>query len=147
MTDDDLRKTYERMYGPFTHMGPEDAAIWVRFLVRGGNIHAPFYYDLRVGDGVQMPPDASDRSLRIAAALTTKRIDVLWYEQLTPVICELKKYAGATAIGQLILYRQLFAYSFPNQPPARTVLITDRLQPDMITSLTENDIQYIEVGL
>lgn len=143
----DLRKTYERLYGPFSGMGPEDAAIWLRYLSAGGGRNAPFSYNVRVGTGQPIPADSS-RTLQAANyALTTKRIDVIWNEAETIVICELKKRAGAVAIGQLILYRDLYKATFPTNREPKMLLITDQLQPDMIPTLIENNIQYIEVDL
>lgn len=136
---------YERQFGPFVHMGPEDKAIWLRFLLRGGTRFAPFQYDLRVGEGIKMPADASARERHIAQTLTTKRIDVVWMHNGETIICEVKKRAGSTAIGQLILYSDLYRKTFPDMPPPRRVLITDQLEPDMAATLIENDIQYIEV--
>lgn len=146
MSDADTRRLYERLYGPFVHMGPEDTAIWLRYLMMGGVRNAPFSYDVRVGIGTSMPPDSSRTSLAVAQALTTKRIDVIWNEDGKVVICELKKYAGSTAIGQLILYRDLYVQTFPTNQPPKMLLITDRLQPDMISTLVANNIEYIEVG-
>lgn len=147
MSDDELRKMYERQFGPFVHMGPEDKAIWLRFLMRGGTRFAPFTYDLRVGDGVPLPSHASERERKIAQALTTKRIDVLWMHDGETIICEVKKRAGSTAIGQLILYADLYRQTFPDMPPPRKLLLTDRLEPDLTSTLIANDIQYLEIGL
>lgn len=147
MDDNELRKMYERQFGPFVHMGPEDKAIWLRFLMAGGTRFAPFTYDLRVGEGLRLPPTATEKELTIAQALTTKRIDVVWMHDDQTVICEVKKRAGSTAIGQLILYADLFAQTFPDMPTPRKFLLTDRLEPDMTSTLIQHDITFVEIGL
>lgn len=147
MDDNELRQFYERQFGPFVHMGPEDKAIWLRFLLLGGTRFAPFTYDLRVGDGLRLPPTATGREKTIAHALTTKRIDVIWMQDGQTVICEVKKRAGSTAIGQLILYADLFRHTFPDMPEPRKFLLTDRLEPDMTATLIASDITYLEIGL
>lgn len=128
-------------------MGPQDIAIWLRYLQRGGAVNAPFLYDLRVGDGLKMPPGSSQIAINSAQALTTKRIDVIWMKDQRTIICEVKKRAGSTALGQLILYRNLFVQTFPEQPQPKMVLVTDELQPDVLDTLIANDIEVIIVGL
>lgn len=147
MTNDELLKFYERQYGPFVHMAVGDKAIWLRYLLQGGAQFAPFAYDLRVGDGVSMPSGTSQMTSGIAYALTTKRIDVLYFFNGTAVIVEVKNHAGLSAIGQLIGYRDLYVRDYPDQPRPQMLLVTDRLQPDMVHVLTENGINYVEVGL
>lgn len=137
---------YERTYGPFVHMSQPEKSIWLRWLIAGGTRHAPFTYDIRVGDGLQMPPDSDGFAIRAAYALTTKRIDVMYFDGDVAIIVEVKQRAGAAAVGQLITYRDLLLKS-PN-PPAKVamLLITDQLQPDMETVLRENGIFWNEVG-
>ena len=147
MRGDDLIKFYERQYGPFTHMAPGDKAIWVRYLMHGGNLFAPFAYDIRVGNGTQMPPGSTNRQLRTAYALSTKRIDVLCAVSGTMRIIEVKQRAGAGAVGQLITYRDLYLLDTANKYPVEMWLITDELQPDMSHVLTGNNIHCVEVGL
>lgn len=145
MKESALHHHYERLYGPFTHMGPGDKAIWRAYLVAGGFQFAPFTYDLRVGDGADLGPNPDELSRSIAAALTRKRIDVLYFVNDAPTIVEVKQRAGLTAIGQLLGYRKLYMMSFPDQPEPRLVLVTDVLQPDMIPTLIEYGISYYEV--
>jgi hypothetical protein len=141
------RQMLERTYGPFVHMAPEDTSIWLRYLEAGGGINAPFSYDVRVGNGVTMPEGSSSFAIKSAAALTTKRIDVMWNDGPVPVICEIKKRAGATAIGQLVLYRNLWVAQFPNGQTPRLFLLTDELQPDVLPTLIEFNISYLALGL
>lgn len=146
MKDDELIRYYERRFGPFVHMSPNDIAIWVRYLIAGGERYAPFTYDVRVGDGVTMPAGSDRRAISAAYALTTKRIDVLCIVNGIARIIEIKKRAGAGAVGQLITYEQLFLQNNPSQLPTEKWLITDELQPDMVPILIQNNISYVEVG-
>jgi hypothetical protein len=146
MQTDELGRTYERLYGPFTHMGPGDKAIWTKYLLAGGAQFAPFTYDLRVGDGADLGPNPNQLQRSIAAALTRKRIDVLYYRDGNPIIVEVKQRAGLTAIGQLLGYQRLFMRDNPSSPMPILVLVTDVLQPDMVDTLIEYGIAYYEVG-
>lgn len=145
MDTTELGKTYERIYGPYTHMGPGDKAIWSAYLIHGAAQFAPFTYDLRVGEGAFVGPNPDRLTQSIAAALTRKRIDVLYFDNGIPVIVEVKQRAGLTAVGQLLGYQKLFMQDNPTLPKPKLVLVTDVLQPDMIPLLIEHNISYYEV--
>jgi len=146
MTEPPILIAYERLYGPFTHMSQEEKSIWLRWLEAGGTRHAPFLYDVRVGDGLQMPAGSSGYAIRSAWALTTKRIDAVYFVGDIAIIIEVKRRAGAGAVGQLITYRDLFMKIQGFWKSATMLLITDELQPDMKTVLQQNNIFWNEVG-
>lgn len=146
MSNLDLR-WIEQQFGPFVHMAPLDKAIWSRYLVQGGAQFAPYAYDVRVGDGVDMGPNASAMDRAAAYALTTKRIDAVAIVNGRPRIIEVKQRAGLGAIGQLKGYGLLYKQQFPSQPNPELFLVTDYLQPDMLPILNSEGINVIEVGL
>lgn len=147
MTNDELLKFYERQFGPFVHMGPADKAIWLRYLMQGGAQFAPFSYDVRVGEGVTLPPGSTVAIQNLAYALTTKRIDVVCKVGSITRIIEVKLRAGLGAIGQLIGYDELWHSTFGGNWETEKWLITDVLQPDMKPLLLSNDIHFFEVGI
>lgn len=147
MSDDQLVKFYERTYGPFVHMSEPEKAIWLRYLMQGGSKYAPFTYDLRVGNGLDMGATANSYEVNAALALTRKRIDVLFVSNNTTVIVEVKQRAGLGAIGQLIGYRDLLRRDRPDIVAMNMLLVTDQLQPDLSHLLVENGIRYHEVGI
>lgn len=136
----------EMQYGPFRRMHGNDLAIWSQYLMQGGNRLAPFEYDVPVGHGVRMPPDATAMQLKVAADLTTKRIDVLAKRPTMTVIIEVKYRAGASAVGQLLTYGQLYRQDNPDAPPIVLLLVTDELQPDMREVFSNNGIFVQIVG-
>lgn len=138
---------YERLFGPFVHMSQGEKAIWVRWLQKGGSQYAPFIYDLRVGDGLNMGPTATAYEKSRAFALTTKRIDALYIRDHVAVIIEVKPRAGLSAVGQLLGYRDLLRATPNFTDDIAMLLVTDTLQPDMETVLTASGISWNEVGL
>jgi hypothetical protein len=146
-TDSTVFTAYERSFGPFVHMSQEEKAIWVRFLQQGGTKYSPFIYDVRVGQGTQMPEGSSTYAVKSAYALTTKRIDVVYFENGNAVIVEVKRRAGLSAVGQLIGYRDLFRLTPDFNGQIAMLLVTDTLQPDMRPILADNNISFYEVGL
>lgn len=136
---------YERAYGPFVHMSMQEKAIWLRFLQAGGDRFRPFHYDVRVGDGLQMPPGSSGYDIRAARALTTKRIDVIYFTGAVHVIVEVKVRAGTTAVGELITYRDLYMKTPGFSGEVAMLLVTDKLQPDMASVLESTGISWVIV--
>ena len=133
---------YERAFGPVVHMSFAEKAIWTSWLQLGGTQFAPFTYDVRVGDGLIMPDGSSSYAIKAAYALTTKRIDVVYFDQGIPIIVEVKVRAGGGAIGQLIMYRDLWQRSNTASPPPRMLLVTDALQPDLAGVLDQQGIIF-----
>ncbi len=146
MDSNQIALDYERAFGPFIHMAMLDKAIWIRYLEQGGTQFAPFEYDIRVGDGVNMPPTSTAYDIRAAKALTTKRIDVVCSLPFEIRIIEVKQRAGLAAIGQLIGYADLYQKTYAPQLPLMKWLVTDELQPDMANLLDQNGIHFVEVG-
>lgn len=146
MIEPPIIQWYERLYGPFVHMSQEEKAIWIRWLQQGGDKFQPFRYDIRVGDGLIMPPGSSGYAVRSAYALTTKRIDALYVDGQNTVIVEVKRRAGLSAVGQLIGYRDLYKKTPGFSGFISMLLVTDELQPDMPPILRESGIFWNEVG-
>lgn len=140
-------RMFEQVYGPFSGMAPGDTAIWVRWLAKGGGVWAPFEYNVRVGNGAELPPDATSFVRDQAYYLTTKRIDALARINGEVTVIEVKQRAGAGALGQMLTYRDLLLQSRPTVTRANMLLITDVLQPDMLMVLTQNGVQVDVVGL
>lgn len=138
---------FEHQYGPFSGMAPGDQAIWCRWLANGGGAWAPFEYNIRVGNGTIMPPDATEFERQQAYYLSTKRIDALGTINGVLTIIEVKTRAGLSAIGQMLGYRDLFLQQRPTVTRVNMLLVTDALQPDMLTLLTSNGIFVDIVGL
>jgi hypothetical protein len=136
---------YERQFGPFVHLSVEEKAIWLRWLQAGNGKFAPFIYDLRVGDGLQMPAGSSSYDISAAYALTTKRIDVVYKTTTGWMVVEVKRRSGLSAIGQLIGYRDLLMKTPDISGDISMLLVTDSLQPDMAGILEQNGISWAVV--
>lgn len=127
-------------------MAPNDKSIWSRWLLQGGSQYAPFTYDVRVGDGVIMPPTDPAVTHKIAYALTTKRIDAIAMINDVWTIIEIRKRAGLSAIGALYGYGMLWSQNPPDSRRYQLWLVTDYLQPDMTNLLSDANIRAFEVG-
>lgn len=135
----------EVRYGPFTHMMPVEIPIWRGWLLGEGAHYAPYRYDVLVGQGIELPEEASDLERRIARTLTSKRIDAVSIGPGTIHIFEVKPHAGLSAIGQVLGYINLYRSTYKPRAKIQGWIITDKFQPDMQPILKRFGINGREV--
>lgn len=115
----------------YPHMGPKDVAVWERFLDETDLPNAQVAYDVHVGSTPTIKPDTPQWLANHIRAVYPKKIDVVIYLPDETIICEIKPYAGTTALGQALAGLQLFKKDFPHQPTPIPAIITDKAQPDI----------------
>ena len=86
----------------YPHMMPADILIWSRYLKSNPFPNARIAYDVHVGTPAGPLDGLSAQYELMAIALSTKRIDAVVYEPRRTLIIEIKPYAGASAIGQVL---------------------------------------------
>lgn len=138
-------RSLSQIFGPFLHLMPLEVVIWERWLAGEGAAYAPYRYDVRVGEGLQMGTGANELERHIAHIETQKRIDAVSETQEEKNIWEVKSRAGLGAIGQLLGYGSLYRSTYNYSGEMKLWLITDRLQPDLPPLLREAGITYREV--
>lgn len=119
----------ERYWYP--HMGPEDAAIWVRFIKAFPDAYDECQYDVKVGKIPDMVLESPDPAIRGQAPLYQRKIDVVGWRDGKPEVIELKPAASASAIGQVSGYSYLYARDINDGVKPAALIITDRLLPEM----------------
>lgn len=100
-----------------------------------------FEYNVRVGAGVDPGPQWPENIRKQAIENTQKRIDAVAYKGDSATIIEVKDRAGASAIGQLLTYLPLFEEAFPAYKSPAMILITNRVQPDLLPVLERAGIR------
>lgn len=114
----------------YPHMMPADIRIWSRYLKTNPFPRARIAYDLHVGTPAEPLLGMTEEYERMTEALSRKRIDAVVYEERWTRIVEVKPYAGAGAIGQVLTYRLLYRREFPGSPMPLPVIVTDQPQVD-----------------
>lgn len=114
----------------YPHMLARDVALWERFIDRHPDYYQEVAYDVKVGKGVELPPDYPGNIKTDALALTRKRIDVVGIRPEGVDVIEVKPLAGLSAIGQVVSYRILFELEQGDGRAIRAVILTDRKDPD-----------------
>jgi len=127
----------------YPHMMPADILIWSRYLSSDPFPDASVAYDLHVGTPAGPLEGLSPEYERMAAALSTKRIDAVVYKPRSTLIVEVKPYAGAGAIGQVLTYRLLYERDFPGCHVPIPVIVTDQPQLDTPWLCNQLNIQLI----
>jgi len=112
-------------------MMPEDAAVWTRFLNRGGHGIEAVWYDVHVGKAVELPVNSPQWLHTVAQGVTRKRIDVVARQNGRYLIIEVKPYANQLALGQAFVYRRLFEVEFPSLGPSVGRIVCDQIDVDV----------------
>lgn len=115
----------------YPHMMPYDVAIWEKFIENNPNAYDKVIYDFPVGSNPEFDTALGDNPDATAQALYKKRIDVVGFKNGQVDIIELKPNAGASALGQVLGYVELYKRDVSMTPAPRPVLITDTLRTDM----------------
>lgn len=117
----------------YPHLGPEDAAIWQRFIEKSPDYFLSVDYDVRVGEGRDYSEAPDDIYKADLIHLSRKRIDVVAFDKATIYVIELKPKATFSAVGQAVGLAQL--YKAEKNPPFKVIatIITDAVLPDMLS--------------
>ena len=126
----------------FPHLPPEDIKVWKKFLAGHGAIYDDFQYDVRVGTQVRVSRDTNPKIKAMASDLSMKRIDAIAWNKSQPIIFEITHTAGFKAVGQLLGYKFLFDVMFPDEAPAKSILVAGQLLPDMAFILNSLELEY-----
>lgn len=121
-------------YGPrywYPHMGPEDRAIWIRFIEKFPDAYDECAYDVKVGKIPDFVLQSEDPAIRGQAPLYQRKIDVVAFLDGKVDIIELKPSATSSAIGQVSSYSYLFMRDISDGVKPGALVLTDRLLPEM----------------
>lgn len=132
----------------YPHMKPADVQIWEIFMSQHPGEFDTCDYDFLVGEGVVMGDVSQDVYAKSFQILTQKKVDVIGYKGENIDIIEIKPFAGASAMGQVLSYRNLFIKQFPGLLPGniRARVLTDRLQSDYAEIYASHGVDFVEVG-
>lgn len=118
-----------RGYPP--HMSDEDFKIWERYKRHAlTDIHR-MYFDVGLGGQEEVPPGTPPEMATMWTRNTQKRIDVLLETTEGWRMIELRAHATGAALGRLLMYRNMWTLSPPDNRPLSLYLITDQLDQDV----------------
>lgn len=127
----------------YPHMLAEDNDVWSKFLEQNFERLDEVWYDVRVGQPVDVGEDASDMERKIAAGLTRKRIDVVAISGGNYWVIEVKPYASMLALGQVISYARLFAMQYEVTGRVIPVIVCDSIDEDLVDEFKEMGVMVL----
>lgn len=119
--------------------------IWNRFLEKYPDAYFEVIYNLHLGEGATIPPETEENIARDFKLLTQYKIDVIGFSENNIDIIEIKPYAGASAIGQVISYQKLYIEHINPAARPNLVIITDQMRPDTELLAKQLNIKLIIV--
>lgn len=132
---------------------PAEAAVWREWLVEHELEWERFEYNVHVGPGVEPSPDlvaqfpaTGDRMARQFYQATRKRIDVVGYKGPAVGLFEVEERIEPGALGQILVYRQLWIADRPPRGPLLLFLIARELSPGMDVGLAPFPITVNLIG-
>ena len=91
----------------YPNMKETETLIWERFLVAFPEAYDTVIYNLKLGEGAEIPENTPENFARMWEGLTQPKIDVVGFKGSSMDIIEIKPYGGAAAVGQVIFYNDL----------------------------------------
>lgn len=141
-----MRGRFEyKLLPKYTHLRPEDVAIWEKFLAKFPGFYQSVDYDLKVGTSRSYETAPLDVYRKDLEYLSRKRIDVVGYKDDEIHIIEVKPKASFSAIGQVIGYTDLYRPFAPPGSIISSVIITDEEIPDIRDLCFKRGILYFVV--
>jgi hypothetical protein len=129
----------------YPNMKELETAMWNKFLLKFPNAYDNVIYNLKLGEGANIPEGTEENLARGFTELTQHKIDVVGFLGNKVDIIELKTYAGTAAVGQVIGYRELYMkFIDPNSNP-NLIIVTDFLRPDTKTICDAQGITLIVI--
>ena len=129
----DLGQTYSLDWrGDPPHMLKVDVPIWYRFLEKYGAPFLKLYYDCLLGGPYLTPDQMKDPYLKDYRLLNSKRADAIAELKDQVWIIEVAKEPGLRALGQVQVYRALWLRDPKIMKPEKVVLVSDRINPDLL---------------
>lgn len=127
----------------YVHMLPEDQKVWDAYLDRGHDGFLNVWYDIHVGNAVVVPPGSPAYLLKVAEAVTRKRIDVIAELDRELWIIELKPVCTSQALGQVTVYRELFGREYSGTLPTVPVVICFKVEEDVLETVKRLGVHVI----
>jgi hypothetical protein len=129
----------------YEHMMREDFDTWTTFLQSKEMILNEVWYDVHVGRVMEVPEGLPEYMHVQALAISRKRIDVVGRTENELWIIEVKPYANMQAIGQVLIYEDLFCREFELKLPTRTVIVASASDMDIIEGAAKYGVKIITV--
>lgn len=138
------KTTYEKKYW-YPNMREAETLIWERFLLKFPEAYDEVAYNVKVGDGADIPQDTPENIASSFKQLTQHKIDVIGFKGSQIDIIEIKAGENTGAVGQVKKYAKLYKKSINAADNPNLVIITDHTSADLETTLEGENVKLIIV--
>jgi len=130
----------------YPHMLFEDVDVWTRFLQMDHSRILEVWYDVHVGQAVPVPEGSPEYLKLVSLGVTRKRIDVICRVEEGFWVVEVKPYANALSLGQVLNYTTLFTSEYGEGKPVFPVVVCDNCDEDLRGDFTARGVKVFETG-
>jgi hypothetical protein len=113
------------------------AQAWLR---EHGKEYDSVEFNVRLGQGIVLPPGSDPSLVLFAQSVTTKKADLVAHSNSDVAIVEVKIRVTPDALGQLVVYRRLYKDQYPNVGKITLIVAAQYLTPDVADTYEENGI-------
>lgn len=139
----ELEKTKYEKKPWYPNLREGETYIWDRYLTAFPNAYDQVVYNLHIGEGAPIPEGTPENIARDFKLLTQYKIDVVGFIGSRVDIIEIKPYAGAGAIGQVLSYSELYKMYVDYTAKPNLVILTDQIRPDTETLAKQLNIKLV----
>ena len=126
----DVRKRYP-------HMAELDGRVWSLYLREYGDDIDAVWYDVWCGELSLSMRAGSDADRRRADGIYSKRLYQIW---------EIKPFGNSVALGQALMYLELFRQRYPQCMPVQTCCVCDHFDRDSRPVMSKYGVECVAVG-
>lgn len=126
-----------------THLNPAENRL-AQFVIQADPFKATGYkFDEHLGEGIPQDPNWPPYIQTMARTLTQRRVDMIAFSAAGDWIIELKERGSAAAIGQLLVYKNLYTAKYPQRKIAGLVLVAPYMGYDLESTIQAAGILVI----
>ncbi|TXH51710.1 MAG: hypothetical protein E6Q97_17790 [Desulfurellales bacterium] len=135
------------MSATLPQLTPLDLEVWRRFLFLRPSMFDRFDFQTRVGSGQPLPASATDADRRAWAMLTEKRIDAVGFNGDGITVIEVKPRGGASALGQVLVYRDLYREKFRPAQTLSALVVCNYVDEDVRLTALRLNVSFLAVAV
>lgn len=121
---------WEKQYH-YPHMRDFEIALIEKFIEKNPEAYDEVAYSYPVGNGAPSNPIVNEETEGSIEYLYYKKIDMVCKKGSTIDLIEVKKRAGASAVGQVKGYKALLELDEPSMRVSKCKVLTDQSSPDL----------------
>lgn len=140
-----IKKTKYEKKNWYANMKQGEMKMWNDFLTKFPDAYDEVIYNLKLGEGAEIPEGTEENLADGFKQLTQHKIDAVGFKNNLVDIIELKPYAGLSAIGQVEGYRDLYIEHIDQNAKPNLIIITDTERPDTKTICKIHGIKLVIV--